>query len=165
MPRIHLKAHYLVPVSVCFLACAPIAGAAQQQQQMRVEKNMEFKTEMTLKAESKSALCSARVEIEYNQKNTVAWAAGTLDTPDCAAASGTYTIAVRYRDEAGEVHNVESEESWGRSDDQPVHFAGEYEIGENVDLIRVRVRKVRCECATPIDKDDAPEPEEQGDSE
>jgi len=165
MTLIHIKAPYFVSVSACFLACAPIAGAAQQQQQLRVEQNMEFKTEMTLKAESKSALCSARVEIEYNQRNTVAWTAGTIDTRDCAAASGVYTIAVQYRDEQGEIHTVEQQERWGRNDDQPVHFEGEYTIGENVDLIRVRTRKVRCECATPTNETGTSKPDEQGDPE
>ena len=114
---------------------------------MTLETDIEFRHKVTLEAPQKAGVCSARVEIEYSQRNTIAEADGTIHTEDCAAAGGVYTIAARYRDENGEIHNVESEKTWSRTDDQPVHFSDELEIGENVDLIRVRARKVNCECA------------------
>ena len=159
-----MKSLEVLAVSICFQACMPVTGNAEQQE-MRIERNMEFRHKMTLEAQRANHLCSARVEIEYLQNNTLAWAGGTIDTRDCAAASGAYTLQVRYRDAQGEVKTLESEETWRRDDDQPVHFEGEYPIGENVDLIRVRASKIRCECSTKNNKPGNPEPEEQGDSE
>jgi hypothetical protein len=130
---------------------------------MTLETNMEFRTKMTLTAPEKTRICSARVEIEYSQRNTIAEAEGTIHTEDCAAAGGLYTIAARYRDENGEIRNVEREESWARKDDQPVHFAGKLTIGENVDLIRVRARKIKCECAAT--DADVEQTESQGEDE
>jgi len=160
-----MKSLKLLAVTICFPVFLPVTGNAQQQQEMRIERTMEFKHKMTLEAERANPLCSARVEIEYTQKNTLAWAGGTIDTGDCAAAFGEYTISVRYRDADGEVKTLEAEETWRRDDDQPVHFAGEYAIGENVDLIRVRARNIRCECSTEANEPGDSAPEEQGDSE
>jgi hypothetical protein len=42
---------------------------------------------------------------------------------------------------------LEFVESWRRDDDQPVKFSADYEIGENVDLVRARSRQLRCTCA------------------
>ena len=164
MAAIRMHQDQLLAVTTCLIICLPVTSSAQQQQ-MRVERNMEFRHKMTLEAERANPLCSARVEIEYLQNNTIAWAGGTIDTGDCVAASGAYTIQVRYRDAQGEVKTLESEETWRRDDDQPVHFEGQYPIGENVDLIRVRASKIRCECSTENNKPGDPAPEEQGDSE
>jgi hypothetical protein len=164
MAAFRMNPHHLLAVTACFLVCLPVTSSAQQQQ-MRVERNMEFRHKMTLEAERATGICSARVEIEYLQRNTLAWAGGTIDTKDCAVASGVYTIEVRYRDAQGDVKTLETEETWRRDDNQPVHFEGEYPIGENVDLIRVRASKIRCECSTENNEPGDPEPEEQGDSE
>lgn len=163
MAAIRMHPNHLPAVTACVFICLPVTSSAQQQ--MRVERNMEFRHKITLEADRATSICSARVEIEYVQNNTLAWAGGTIDTRDCAAASGTYTIQVRYRDAQGEVKTLESEETWRRDDDQPVHFEGDYPIGENADLIRVRASKIRCECSTENNEPGDPEPEEQGDSE
>lgn len=128
---------------------------------MTLERHMEFRHKVKLEAAKRTSVCSARVEIEYRQKNTIAETEGTIHTEDCEAASGVYTVAARYRDEGGEIHNIESENTWSRTDDQPVHFSEELIIGENVDLIRVRARKIRCECAAT----DAAQSDTQGENE
>lgn len=133
-----------------------------QAREQRLEKTMEFKHSMVFEAEAKRQYCSARVELEYTQMNTLAWAAGTIHTPDCGAASGEYTIAVRYRDEGGQLHTLESNEAWRRDDDQPVRFESKYSIGENVDLIRVRARKIRCVCTPETTDDGVGEPNAGG---
>ena len=133
-------------VTACILIGAS-ANAWCQQERMTLERNMEFRHKITLEATQKSRVCAARVEISYSQRNTIAETEGTIHTADCAAASGVYTIAARYRDENGEIHSVETEETWARTDDQPVHFSARLTIGDNVDLVRVRARKIRCECA------------------
>lgn len=91
--------------------------------------------------------CKARMWVEYTQRNTEAEFNGEIENEDCGASSGSYIISVRYRDEAGEVHSVETEHLWERDDDQTITFAGRQVIGENVDLIRVRGRKIKCVCA------------------
>lgn len=152
------RAHRLLCACTGTLLVVP---AWPQQERMTLETDMEFRHKMTLEAPERTRVCSARVEIEYSQRNTIAEAEGTIHTEDCDAASGVYTISARYKDEIGEIHNAESEMRWSRSDDQPVHFADELVIGEDVDLIRVRARKIKCECAAT----DAEKSEIQGEIE
>ena len=128
---------------------------------MTLETDIEFRHKVTLEASQKTRICSARVEIEYSQRNTMAEADGTIHTADCEAASGVYTIAARIKDESGQIHTIENQKSWSRSDDQPVHFSEELFIGENVDLIRVRARKIKCECTAAT----ADQAETQGENE
>lgn len=139
-----------------------VAGTAwTQQERMTLETDMEFRHKVTLEAPGKTSACSARVEIEYSQRNTIAEAQGTIHTEDCDAASGIYTIAARFKDEKGQLHSIESAKTWSRTDDQPVHFSDELVIGENVDLIRVRARKIECEC----DANQAEQSNTQGENE
>ena len=150
--------HRLLHACCGFLAVVP---AWSQQERMTLETDMEFRHKVTLEAPQKTSMCTARVEIEYSQRNTLAEADGTIHTEDCAAAGGIYTIAARYRDENGKLHNIETEKTWSQTDNQPVHFSDELTIGENVDLIRVRARKIKCECAAT----DAEQFETQGENE
>ena len=152
------RAHQLLCACCAYLVAGP---AWPQQERMTLETDMEFRHKVTLEAPKKTSVCSARVEIEYSQRNTVAEAEGTIHTEDCEAASGVYTIAARYKDENGEIRNIESEKTWSRTDDRPVHFSDQLTIGENVDLIRVRARKIKCECAA----NDAEQSERQGENE
>ena len=107
--------------------------------------------------------CKARVSIEYGQYDTEARYNGEITNEDCGASGGTYVISVRYRDESGEVHSVEAEHTWHRDDDQKVLIDGAQAIGENVDLIRVRARKIRCVCDEP--ESPAAENETKGENE
>lgn len=95
--------------------------------------------------------CAAIMELEYSQRNTLVSLRGTIDNEECAASSGEYKLAVKIRDANGELKTLEFLESWQRQDDQPVEFKGEYAIGENVDLVSVRTKQMRCTCT------DAPE--------
>ncbi|MFO7285249.1 MAG: hypothetical protein LOD94_16585 [Gammaproteobacteria bacterium] len=91
-------------------------------------------------------VCRAAVGIEYLQRNTVASVAGVIDNDDCAASSGTFVIVLSVRRESGELVTIEVPQAWQRDDDRPVTFSGDYEIGENVELVRARVQKVTCRC-------------------
>ena len=73
-----------------------------------------------------------------------------VDHQDCAASSGSYTIRIRYRDENNEVQDLEVEETWQRDDNSPVVGHGDYLIGDNADLVNVRSRSMRCQCAAPV---------------
>lgn len=91
--------------------------------------------------------CMATIAISYTQSNTVAEVEGTIEGAECAAASGTYSVAVVTRDGSGELKTQEYVEQWQREDNQTFAFRAEYPIGENVDLVRARANKVQCRCA------------------
>jgi hypothetical protein len=95
----------------------------------------------------KTLQCATTVEVEYTQRDTSVSVQGSLDHQDCAASSGEYRLTVSVRDASGELKRLEFAEPWQRSDDQPVAFKAEYPIGENVDLVSVRARQLRCTCA------------------
>lgn len=126
------------------IASMPLHAASQETvEAMEAEKKFTIKFEPT----QHKQYCKAQMWVEYTQRNTEADYNGEIKNEDCGASSGSYTISVRYRDEAGEVHTEETEHMWARDDDQTVIFAGRHLIGDNVDLIRVRARKIQCVCA------------------
>jgi hypothetical protein len=84
--------------------------------------------------------------LEYSQWGTIARVQGTLNNETCAASAGQYEIAVRVKDENGEMRTLEFSETWQRNDDQPVTFTADYPIGENVELIRLNSRWLSCTC-------------------
>jgi hypothetical protein len=131
----------------------------------RVRENCEIET-TTVRLEQEISLlfklnalplatqCGATTTTAYQQLNTIARVNGTLEITDCAAASGAFTVAVRVKDDRGEERPLEFSQTWQRSDDEDVTFSADYPIGENVELVSVRLRDLRCTCA------DAPEAEQ-----
>jgi hypothetical protein len=109
-------------------------------------------------APTRTKSCQATMSTASEQRNTVARVEGTIDTPDCDACGGDYTIVLRVRDESGETKSLEFAGSWQRKDREPVKFATDYPIGENVDLLGVRSRGLRCVCV------DAPPEPDAGDA-
>ena len=91
--------------------------------------------------------CKASVWVEYNQYDTEARYNGEISNDECGPSCGTYTIAVRYRDESGQIHTAETGHTWQREDDQTVIIEGKHWIGANVDLMRVRAKRIQCVCA------------------
>jgi hypothetical protein len=90
--------------------------------------------------------CETRIDLEYVQRDTLARVNGVIENETCAASSGNYEIEVQVEDENGETTTLVFGESWQRDDDRPVAFAADYPIGENVELIRIRSRRLRCTC-------------------
>ena len=117
----------------------------------RVRENCEAET-TTLKLEQQMRIafklnappaplqCGASTTTRYQQRNTVARVSGTLEIHDCAAASGTFTVDVRVKDDSGVEKPLEFSQPWQRSDDQDVAFTADFPIGENVDLVSVSLR-------------------------
>jgi hypothetical protein len=128
-------------------------NCASEAETVRAEKEVPITIQLPALS---SRECSATTTTEYLQLNTIARVNGTLKIEDCTVASGAFSIALRIRDESGEDNPVEFDETWQRTDDQDVKFGAEYPIGENVELLSVRVRRLSCICA------DAPEPAEGG---
>lgn len=93
--------------------------------------------------------CRAEVEVVYFQRNTIANVSGTLENQDCAASEGSFVFAVSTRDADNEVQTLEFPQTWARQDDEPVTVGGDFSIGEEVRLVRVRTRDLVCKCADP----------------
>ena len=92
--------------------------------------------------------CEATTLTEYFQRNNVARVSGTVSIANCTAGTtGNFTLVARVRDEAGEIKPVEFNETWQRADAQDHIFTSHYPIGENVELVNVRVRGLTCACA------------------
>ena len=91
--------------------------------------------------------CVASVSTVYFQANTVAKVESTIEIEGCAAAAGRYTIVARIRDSAGETQTLEFEETFEHTDDQSMTVNRDYPIGQNVELVNLRTRGVRCDCA------------------
>jgi hypothetical protein len=96
--------------------------------------------------EFKSNSCNSEVNVSYEQRNTIARVEGIVGSSSCPASSGEYTLAVGFRNESNESGLLEFVETWQRGDDEPLNFVNNYEIGENVDLTRIRVQNLRCTC-------------------
>jgi hypothetical protein len=94
----------------------------------------------------KSAQCAATIEIEYTQRDSLVGVEGTIHHLDCGASNGEHRLTVSVRDENRELKTLAFVEAWQRKDDQPVKFSVEYQIGDNVDLVSVRTRQLRCTC-------------------
>ncbi len=128
------------------------------QEQQESKKSHEIRYTMTLSTTPPAQQkCAAQLLLTFIQKNTVAAVESTLSNPDCGASSGDYTMLVRYRDENNEMQSLEYPETWRRDDDQDIESRKEYFIGDDVDLVTVRSRKLRCICDTAGAEEDAPE--------
>lgn len=132
------------------------AVSAQEEQESK--KHHEIRYKMTISttpaAEQK---CEASMFFEYFQKNTVAVVNSTLSNPDCGASSGGYTLLVRYRDANNDMQSLAYPVTWQRADNQDIESRKEYFIGDNVDLVTVRSRKLRCICDNAGEAGEAPE--------
>jgi hypothetical protein len=130
-------------------ACLPSSSRVRERCEptetvFKLEQDLSFSIELP---PAKPVQCAATVELEYTQRNTRVRIEGTLSHRQCVASSGDYTLVVRVRDENDATRTFEFPASWQRSDDQPVTFSADHEIGASVDLLGVRIRQTRCTCA------------------
>ena len=92
--------------------------------------------------------CEASTLTEYQQRNNVARVTGSVSIANCPGGSaGTFDVVARVKDESGEIKPIEFAEKWQRDDAGDAPFTGDYPIGENVELMNVRVRNLKCTCA------------------
>jgi hypothetical protein len=92
--------------------------------------------------------CEATTLTQYQQRNNVARVTGTVSIAKCPAGStGTFNVVARVKDESGEIKPIEFAEKWQRDDAGDNEFTGDYAIGENVELVNVRIRDLKCTCA------------------
>jgi hypothetical protein len=120
---------------------------------VEVERVLEASTEPAALTEMQ---CEATTLTEYVQRDTIARVDGRISVANCpTGTTGNYTLVARVRDDSGEIKPIEFSETWQRDDAQDVSFNGDYPIGENVDLLNVRVRSLRCTCADPASRQSA----------
>lgn len=129
------------------VAAMALVPANAEQSKRKVNNEAEIRHTMTLEPAHTGRACDARLEVEYYQKGAEVHVDTELFNDACDASSGTYVIEVRYRDDDGEINSKLFDEAWSRDDDQPVKASRDYAVADNVDVIRVRSRKLRCECA------------------
>ena len=96
--------------------------------------------------------CEVEIDLEYFQRDTTARIYGMIESETCAASNGRYQIEIRVKDENGETRTLDFSESWQRDDDQPVVFTADYPIGENVEVINLRSRRILCMCVDTIEE-------------
>ena len=112
-------------------------------------RTMTIEVKKTITFEARVGGCEANLSLEYWQKGDQAEVDMVLNNTECPASSGEFTIQVRYRAEDGELVTDEYPERWSRDDDQPLEMSRLYSIGDNVDLVRVRSRRLSCTCTAP----------------
>jgi hypothetical protein len=140
--------------------CAAAPGGSRVRPNCEVETdtlNFEQEIKFLLKLNAPPiAQCGATTTTAYQQLNTIARVTGTLTIADCvAAASGAFTVAVVVKDDNGEERPLEFSETWQRSADSEVSFAADYPIGENVELVSLRLRDLICTCGDPPKEEQA----------
>ena len=146
--------------------CAAAPGGSRVRENCEVETTtlkleQEMKIAFKLNAPPAPLQCGASTTTRYQQRDTVARVSGTLEIRDCAAASGTFTVAVRVKDDSGVEKPLEFSQPWQRNDDQDVAFTADYPIGENVDLVSVSLRGLTCTCTGLLaEQEDPPAPAE-----
>ncbi len=122
-----------------------------------------FSKTFELKTEQRTTACEATAALEYFQRGTEADVETTIENVDCEASSGTFTIEATVRaDGQKDSAKLSFPETWSRDTDEPVEISKRYPIGDNVDLLRVKVRKLRCECSEETaDAETVPEADAQ----
>lgn len=104
-------------------------------------------------AQQEALRCHATTVTEYSQQTNVAHVTGGVSILSCPAGStGTFDVVALVKDKNGEVKQIAFHEKWQRDDAGDASFAGEYPIGDNVELVNVRIHDLLCTCAA------APEP-------
>jgi len=150
-----LQIRYFTGLATASLAVFASLPLHAQEDQAPTERQTQKKFIVKLVPPRQKQYCNAGSTIEYFQNDDIAAVTGEITNEQCGASSGTYTMNVRYRDQEGELQELDFDESWQREDDQTVKFKREYRIGKNVDLIRVRTRRMRCVCAEIDDENEA----------
>lgn len=148
---------------ICFALLVLGAAPASAQNVNRLPNRGEPTNSITLETETpgvplsvriqipESQRCSAVISLSYAQRDTYANVEGELNNMVCGASSGDYILAVSIRDATGATRTLDFTEVWQRQDSQKVVFEMDYPIGKDVDLLRVRPRRINCTCTEPAE--------------
>ena len=142
-------------VIVVCVAMLCTATAAADDREIEA-KSATFSKTFEMKVEQHSTECGANAALEYSQHGGEVEVEATIENYDCAASFGEFTIEATVRvDGKKDPDKLSFPETWSRDDENPVVITKRYPIGDNVDLMRVKVRKLRCECSEETAGSDA----------
>ncbi len=135
-----------------FAATAAFGDEHRDDERVIEAQAAEIRIQIEAEHEYVTNACEARLEVSYYQKGDSVHVETELSNDQCGASSGSYALEVRYRGDDGETRSVEFEELWERSDAEPITLGKDYYVAENIDVLRVRSRRLRCECASAPDE-------------
>jgi hypothetical protein len=70
-----------------------------------------------------------------------------VENPNCAKSSGSFVVEVTIKaDGENEPEKLRFEETWERDGAHPVVLQRRYAIGDGVQLMRIRIRRLTCSC-------------------
>lgn len=133
------------------LACAILALAPVTLADRKTDtSNTLTKTKtFEIKLESSPGICQATASLDYFQRGNEAQVETSVHTEECGAAEGNFVVSLTVRGDGDDEPRVLNfEETWERSDDIPVESMQRYPIGDDVDLLRVKTRKLSCKCTS-----------------
>lgn len=134
------------------LLFAVASFAVADEDESNINNEAQIRTTIVVEQTFATNACKAELEIEYYQKGSSVNVESTLTNADCGASSGSYVIQVRYRGADRQTRSKDFAESWTRTDAAPVLDVKDYYIADDVDIIRVRSRKLDCSCAPEATK-------------
>lgn len=121
--------------------CAAVGEATTVRTEQQLKVSLEVPAPAVLQ-------CEASTLTEYQQRNNIARVTGSVSIANCPGGSaGTFDVVARVRDDSGEIKPIEFAEQWQRDDAGDSPFTGDYPIGDNVELMNVRIRNLKCTCA------------------
>ena len=138
----------LVLTLAIFLAAAHSVAGEEEDGDKDDSRTATISKTFQIKLESKSAMCVATAELDYSQRGVEAQVETVVDAKDCDTASGNYVVKVTIRSDAdGQARVLDFKESWNRTEGLPFESMRRYPIGDEVELKKVRIRKLSCTCA------------------
>ena len=133
---------------VLFVVCSALLWTSAAADRQTKPNSATFSKTIELKAEQHTNACEATASLEYFQRGAEAEVETTIENPDCATSSGEYAIEATVRTDGQTVsEKLSFPETWSRDNNESVVITKRYPIGDDVDLLRVKVRKLHCECS------------------
>ena len=102
---------------------------------------------------SGSKVCEVEISTSYFQAASQAIVEAEIDHSECAASNGKYTVSLKVQDAAGEIHSKKYQEVWSRTDAGAIIVKHRYQIGDNMDLLRTRIKLPSKDYCTCIDSE------------
>ena len=105
-------------------------------------------------------ICDAEISIEYTQMDDKVQVDAFISNQQCASSYGKYAIRVSTRDDFGQKHISNYEESWRLDNAAQTQVALIYDIGSDVELLSARIRgnaRSFCTCVAEATESTAPE--------
>lgn len=94
-------------------------------------------------------VCTVEISTSYFQAANQAKVEASIDHSDCGASNGKYTVSLKTQDEAGEIHTKKYQEVWSRTDADEITVKHNYQMTENSELLKARIKlptKDYCTC-------------------